>query len=112
MVIKVVFKMRKLNDTRLSNLAQTSIASFRAFQMQVVYICVTIYEISTGTPASRSPSATVGLVFSSNCQMSQLIVFVDIGRVHLSCNRCQCIAVVIVPTCDLDLQSPASHGHD
>ena len=29
--------------------------------MQVVYICAALYKISTGTPASRGPSATAGL---------------------------------------------------
>ena len=30
--------------------------------MLVVYICVAVYKISTGTPASRGPSATAGLL--------------------------------------------------
>jgi len=36
--------------------------SFRAFQIQVVYICAELYQISTGTPASRGPSAIAGLL--------------------------------------------------
>ena len=35
--------------------------SFRAFEMLVVYICAGL-KISTGTPASRGPSATAGLL--------------------------------------------------
>ena len=30
--------------------------------MQVVYICVALYKISTGTPASRGPSEIDGLL--------------------------------------------------
>jgi len=30
--------------------------------MQVVDICRALYKISTGTPASRGPSATAGLL--------------------------------------------------
>ena len=30
--------------------------------MLVVYICAALYKISTGTPASRGPSATAGLL--------------------------------------------------
>ena len=33
--------------------------------MQVVYICVAIYRIVTGTPASRGPSATPGLLVNT-----------------------------------------------
>jgi len=39
-----------------------SFISFRAFEMLVVYICAALYKISTGTPASRGPSATAGLL--------------------------------------------------
>ena len=34
--------------------------------MQVVYICATLYKISTGTPASRSPSVTAGLLVNND----------------------------------------------
>ena len=30
--------------------------------MQVVYICAALYKISPGTPASRGPSSTAGLL--------------------------------------------------
>jgi len=39
-----------------------TLPSFRAFQIQVVYICAELYQISTGTPASRGPSAIAGLL--------------------------------------------------
>ena len=38
-----------------------TLPSYRAFQIQVVYICAELYQISTGTPASRGPSAIAGL---------------------------------------------------
>ena len=39
-----------------------SFITFGAFQVQVVYICAAIYQISTSTPAPRGPSATAGLL--------------------------------------------------
>ena len=52
-------------------------------------------------------------LFCSSSEMSQQTFVVDTGRVHLSCNRCQCIALAIVPilTLTCDLQSPASSAH-
>ena len=42
--------------------------------MLVVYICATL-KISTGTPASRGPSATAGL-----------LVYIALGGVLVSCD--------------------------
>jgi len=42
--------------------AWKSFISYWAFQMQVIYICVAIYKISTGTPASCGPSVTARLL--------------------------------------------------
>ena len=39
-----------------------SFISFVAFQVEVVYIFAAVYKISTGTPVSRGPSATAGLL--------------------------------------------------
>jgi len=36
--------------------------------MQVVYICAELYQISTGTPASRGPSAIAGLLVVTSVQ--------------------------------------------
>ena len=49
--------------------------------MQVVDICRALYKISSGTPASRGPSATAGLLVELT-----LLLFVDCHMFNFTCH--------------------------
>jgi len=66
--------------------AWTLFVSFTDFQVQFVYICAAIYRISTGTPASRGPSAIAELlvdIVADICPVARVNRCASVHRVLL-----------------------------
>ena len=67
------------------------IHQFQSFELLVVYICAALYKISNGTPASRGPSATAGLLVVS------IIIIIAVVIAHIQCvNTTKMLNVLVI----------------